>query len=226
VFAGLNIGKPGIAGAILQDRRQDPQKADDHRRTAQDRVFRRHWLAIVSTWFDRRRGLAISIAFNGATCGGIIIAPTLVVLVGAIGFTRAMLTMTVAMIVILIPVVISLIGLSVPAGRPLQGGNQGESIPTKSVPPTTSRRKLLRNFGFWTIAAPFALALLAQIGFIVHQIAFLEPTMGRSLAGFAGRLRRPSTLRPPRPTPHRASSLSRVLASFRSRVSKPSVNQP
>jgi cyanate permease len=27
--------------------------------------------------------------------------------------------------------------------------------------------------------------LLAQIGLIVHQIAFLEPTMGRSLAGFA-----------------------------------------
>jgi len=37
------------------------------------------------SWFDRRRGLAISIAFNGATCGGIIIAPTLVVLIGAIG---------------------------------------------------------------------------------------------------------------------------------------------
>jgi hypothetical protein len=34
------------------------------------------------------------------------------------------------------------------------------------------------------------------------------------------------TLRPPRPSAHRASSLSRVLASFRSSVSKPSVNQP
>jgi hypothetical protein len=30
----------------------------------------------------------------------------------------------------------------------------------------------------------------------------------------------------PQPTAHRASSLSRVLASFRSSVSKPSVNQP
>src|ERR1700704_4868887 len=45
---------------------------------------------IVSSWFDRRRGLAISIAFNGATCGGIVIAPTLVVLTDAIGFTPAM----------------------------------------------------------------------------------------------------------------------------------------
>src|SRR4051794_9244957 len=53
---------------------------------------------IVSSWFDHRRGLAISIAFNGATCGGIIIAPALVVLIGAIGVTRAMLTMTAIMV--------------------------------------------------------------------------------------------------------------------------------
>jgi MFS family permease len=131
---------------------------------------------IVSSWFDRRRGLAISIAFNGATCGGIIIAPTLVVLVGAIGFTRAMLTMTAVMIVILVPVVIGLIGVSPASQSPDQG---------KPGAPALSRWKLLRNFGFWTITAPFALALLAQVGFIVHQIALLEPTTGRALAALA-----------------------------------------
>jgi MFS family permease len=129
---------------------------------------------IVSSWFDRRRGLAISIAFNGATCGGIVIAPTLVVLVGAIGFTRAMLTMTAVMIVVLVPVVIGLIGLS----PGLRSSDQGK-------PPALSRRKLLRHFGFWTVTAPFALALLAQVGFIVHQIALLEPAMGRALAALA-----------------------------------------
>jgi MFS family permease len=131
---------------------------------------------IVSTWFDRRRGLAISIAFNGATCGGIIIAPTLVVLIAAIGFTRAMLTMTAVMILILVPVVIGLIGVS-PGHRP--------SDQDKRSTPALSRRKLLRHFGFWTITAPFALALLAQVGFIVHQIALLEPAMGRALAALA-----------------------------------------
>ena len=129
---------------------------------------------IVSSWFDRRRGLAISIAFNGATCGGIVIAPTLVVLIGAIGFTRAMLTMTAVMIFILVPVVIGLIGIS-PGNRSVD----------QDKPPALSRSKLLRHFGFWTIAAPFALALLAQVGFIVHQIALLEPAMGRALAALA-----------------------------------------
>jgi MFS family permease len=131
---------------------------------------------IVSSWFDRRRGLAISIAFNGATCGGIIIAPMLVVLVGAVGFTRAMLTMTAVMIFILVPVVIGLIGIS-PAHR--------SSDQRKPDVPALSRRKLLRHFGFWTITAPFSLALLAQVGFIVHQIALLEPAMGRALAALA-----------------------------------------
>jgi MFS family permease len=134
---------------------------------------------IVSSWFDHRRGLAISIAFNGATFGGIIVAPALVVLVGAIGFTRAMLTMTAVMIVILVPVVIGLIGVSVRASE------RRDQAATPSQPRALSRGQLLRNFAFWTIAAPFSLALLAQVGFIVHQIALLEPTMGRSLAALA-----------------------------------------
>jgi MFS family permease len=132
---------------------------------------------IVSSWFNHRRGLAISIAFNGATFGGIVIAPTLVVLIGAIGFTRAMLAMTTVMIVILVPVVVGLIGISAPARKHSDQADQ--------PPPALSRGKLLRDFGFWTIVAPFSLALLAQVGFIVHQIALLEPAMGRSLAALA-----------------------------------------
>jgi MFS family permease len=135
---------------------------------------------IVSSWFDHRRGLAISIAFNGATFGGIIIAPALVVLIGGIGFTWAMLAMTAIMIVILVPVVIGLIGVSAPARE------CRDQVASSSQPPSAlSRGRLLRDFGFWTIAAPFSFALLAQVGFIVHQIALLEPAMGRSLAALA-----------------------------------------
>ena len=130
---------------------------------------------LVSSWFDRRRGLALSIAFNGATCGGIIVAPVLVVLVERIGFTKAMLTMTVVMLLVLVPAVTGLIGLSVPS----------RSAGNTPVAPTLSRAKLLGNLPFWTITVPFALALLAQVGFIVHQIALLEPAVGRPLAALA-----------------------------------------
>src|SRR6516164_2121277 len=41
---------------------------------------------VLNSWFERRRGLALSLAFNGATCGGIVLAPLLLMLVGSVGF--------------------------------------------------------------------------------------------------------------------------------------------
>ena len=48
-----------------------------------------------------------------------------------------------------------------------------------------TRTGALRSLAFWSVAGPLAIALMAQIGFIVHQIAFLEPAMGRTSAGLA-----------------------------------------
>jgi MFS family permease len=139
---------------------------------------------ILSAWFDHRRGLAISLAFNGATFGGIVIAPALVLLVGAIGFTRAMLTATAVMLAVLLPIVVGLIHLPAPAGS-APHLRKISSAPANGMPAGRSRWLLLRSREFWSVSAPFALALLAQVAFIVHQIAILEPAMGRSLAAFA-----------------------------------------
>jgi cyanate permease len=35
------------------------------------------------------------------------------------------------------------------------------------------------------VAAPFAMALTAQVGFLVHQIAIVEPSVGRAQAGLS-----------------------------------------
>src|SRR6266436_5184418 len=40
---------------------------------------------ILAPWFHRRRGLAVSLAFNGATLGGVIVVPALLELVGRLG---------------------------------------------------------------------------------------------------------------------------------------------
>jgi cyanate permease len=47
------------------------------------------------------------------------------------------------------------------------------------------RAHAFRATSFWTITVPFALALTAQVGFIVHQIAFLAPLIGRAHASIA-----------------------------------------
>jgi len=137
---------------------------------------------IVSAWFHRRHGLAISLTFNGATCGGILIAPTLLFLVGAIGFRPALLAATVVMVAILVPIVLALVRLPASAQAVARRDAQSHADGASALP---SRWMLLRSRGFWTVSAPFAIALVAQIGFIVHQIAILEPNLGRSLAGAA-----------------------------------------
>ena len=134
---------------------------------------------VLNSWFERRRGLALSLAFNGATCGGIILVPVLLTLTGSIGFRAAMLAATAVMVVLLLPVIVLFIGW--PADHVPAAGSRpaaaGAAIP--------SRRVLLSNAAFWTMVLPFAIALLAQMGFIVHQVTFLEPLVGRSAAGLA-----------------------------------------
>jgi len=136
---------------------------------------------IVSLWFVRRRGLAISLAFTGASFSGIVVTPSLVYLVERFGFATAMLAGTAVMVVVLVPVALAWIG-------PPSTGARIDDPPPAQTPHAASdisRAMLMRRVAFWTISIPFALALVAQIGFIVHQIALLEPKIGRANAGFA-----------------------------------------
>jgi predicted MFS family arabinose efflux permease len=139
--------------------------------------------AVLSLWFVRRRGLAISLAFTGASFGGVVVTPMLVFLVERFGFAAAMLMATAIMVAVLVPVAVVWIGPP-SAGAPLSIDDPPQARPS-SESSDISRAKLMRSLAFWTISIPFALALLAQIGFIVHQIALLEPKVGRANAAFA-----------------------------------------
>src|SRR5215218_2088727 len=141
--------------------------------------------AVVSLWFVRRRGLAISLAFTGASCSGIVVTPSLVYLVERFGFTAAMLAGATVMVAVLVPVALAWVGPPSAEGPAAMGIDDPSQAETPSVPGDISRAALMCRMAFWTISLPFALALVAQIGFIVHQIALLEPKIGRANAGFA-----------------------------------------
>lgn len=143
---------------------------------------------IVAPWFERRRGLAISIAFNGAAVGGVVLVPALVFLIHRLGFTPAVATLVGVMAVTLTPLVLGLlargpeaVGLGPdgdsPAPRPVAGGAHGGSAPTA--------RAFLRTAHFWLVALPFTLGLTAQISVIIHQVSFLRPTLGVAGAAWA-----------------------------------------
>ncbi len=129
---------------------------------------------IISQWFTRRRGLAISLALNGASFGGIVVAPSLVGLISLTDFTTAMLIAAGVMVAILVPAIF----LWIPA-------HAAPAQPVIAADPVWTRRDALRSLPFWTVSGPFALALIAQVAFIVHQIAFMAPIVGRAQAALS-----------------------------------------
>src|SRR5215471_17870499 len=56
---------------------------------------------ILAPWFERRRGLVVSLAFNGATLGGVFVTPALLPLIDAQGFRRALATTALAQLAVL-----------------------------------------------------------------------------------------------------------------------------
>jgi MFS family permease len=130
----------------------------------------------VSLWFEHRRGMAISLALNGASFGGIAGVPLLVFAIGHLGFAMTMTLVAVVMVGVVIPIVACGVGRP-----PLQGGGP------KAVPASARqvRKAALGDIAFLSIAIAFALVLFAQVGFIVHLIAFLDPVIGREHAALA-----------------------------------------
>jgi MFS family permease len=133
---------------------------------------------ILGLWFDRRRGLAISLALNGASFGGVVIVPMLVFLGGATDFRTAMLVGAALILILLLPLVFVVLNTPVPRG-PI------EAKAGVAAPVSWTRRSALRSAAFRSVTAFSALGIFSQAGFLVHQIAFLEPTIGRYTAGIA-----------------------------------------
>ncbi len=140
-------------------------------------------LAMISTtlglWFDHKRGMAISLALNGASFGGIIGVPLLVAAINQFGFSRAMIAAAAAMVVVVVPVVLMFVS------RPPMQSSAALAANGDAVSPAQIRFDALRNIGFLSVTTAFALVLFAQVGFIVHLIAFLDAVIGRNSAAVA-----------------------------------------
>jgi cyanate permease len=135
----------------------------------------------LGLWFDKRRGMAISLALNGASCGGIVGVPLLVGAIGWFGFPATSIGAALTMIALAVPAILIWVGRP-PVRVPPANTVPGER-PAAARSATQIRNAAFRDLSFWTITVPFALLLVAQVGFIVHQISFLTPAMGRERAG-------------------------------------------
>src|SRR5215468_5236235 len=137
---------------------------------------------IIAPWFDKRRGLAISLALNGASAGGIVITPLLILLIERLHLASALLCIAGLMVAVLLPTA----ALFLRRKHPGERDHSSETTQTQlSAAPPWSPLALLYSWNFETISVPFALALMAQVGFLTHQVACLSPILGAAGAGWA-----------------------------------------
>jgi MFS family permease len=141
---------------------------------------------IVAPWFARRRGLAVSLAFNGATAGGVVMVPLLVFLIDRFGFAMALPLAGALMIAVLLPLLALVAREKRPGEHDKDDGPAAAGLAPSADPaaPPWNTRKVLRDPKFITISIPFALGLTAQVGFLTHQVAFLAPMTGTVTAGW------------------------------------------
>src|SRR6266436_6504392 len=120
----------------------------------------------LGLWFDHKRGMAISLALNGASFGGIIGVPLLVA--------------AIVMVVLMVPIILIFVG------RPPVHSSVTVAAASADAPSATRiRAQAFRDLGFLSVSIAFALVLFAQVGFIVHLISFLDSVTGRDRAAFA-----------------------------------------
>lgn len=146
--------------------------------------------AMVSPWFHSRRPAALSLAYNGASVGGILFSPLWVVAIATLGFPGAAAAIGIVMIATL-----WFLSHRYFATTPEELGvaPDGESAATAEPARHTANGVLpgfllWRNWRFITLAGGMALGLFAQIGLIAHLFSLLVPALGAYRAGLAAGL--------------------------------------
>jgi MFS family permease len=143
---------------------------------------------IVSPWFIRARPAALSMAYNGASVGGIVFSPLWVAAIAFMSFPLAAPAIGVVTVL-----AIWLVADLTLAKTPRQMGllPDGDAIGVAAIPVASPSAKPLPGSRLWrdpkflTLSAGMALGLFAQIGLIAHLFSLLVPALGAQSAGLA-----------------------------------------
>ncbi|MGY6499479.1 MAG: MFS transporter [Acidimicrobiales bacterium] len=147
--------------------------------------------AIIGRWFVARRARAMSISSTGVSVGGVILVPLATVLVARGGLELAGVVMALIVLALALPVVRLVLAWD-PSDLGLRP-DDGAALPSTTRAALDdsvqrrvwTRRQASSTLAFWAILVGFALVLMAQTGFIIHQISFLTERFGSETAAAA-----------------------------------------
>jgi len=141
---------------------------------------------LITRWFIKKRGLAMSIANTGLSVGGVILVPLASHLIIHLGLDKALPILGGIYMLVMIPMAILFIKQQpsdvgqYPDGEERPKGNDGHQKNTVDANQMRiwTRRQALKTVAFWSIALTFMLALGGQIAYLVHQVSFLGQYLG------------------------------------------------
>ena len=143
--------------------------------------------ALITNWFVRRRGQAMSITMTGMSVGGMVLVPFAAYLISRWGLGLALPCLGSMFILVIIPLALFVIRDKpadmgqVPDGKPRNRkeiGATDNALNLETQNRIWTRRQAMSTLSFWAIVAAFFLAISAQVAYLVHQISFLSATIG------------------------------------------------
>ena len=130
---------------------------------------------LISRWFDRRRGVALSILGTGFSLGGVVVVPPMRAVVDGIGWEASFVFSAIAILVVFIP-----IGALLVRNDPSDVGARpdGAAEPEPGAPPRVLTglplRAALRTPHFWLVGIGLTCFFFGLFGMLVHQIPLYE----------------------------------------------------
>lgn len=133
------------------------------------------FMALISRWFDRRRGIATSILGTGFSLGGFVVVPFVRLAIDVLGWRQSFLVSGVAIALVFLPIGLFVVRNS-PAEVGLRADGQSHAEAAAAPPPEVGLtvREAMRSPVFWVLAFGFMSFFFGMFGWLVHQVPFYE----------------------------------------------------
>jgi MFS family permease len=138
---------------------------------------------IVARWFVRHRARAMAIATFGASLGGTLLVPLNAAVLERWGGLAGGITLATITTSTIVPLALWVVKDGPEVLGLLPDGNIREIDDTPSVVDAAdiyawTIPEAMRTPAFWALTISYPLGMIAQSGFLVHQVMFLQPTFG------------------------------------------------
>jgi MFS family permease len=134
----------------------------------------------LAPWFEKHQGRAVSIASLGASVGGMIGAPALLLGIDRIGIQATTTVAGLAALAILLPLAQFVLRRRPQDMGLFPDGDPPHDIASTNDTPRWSRVEALRTAALGSVVVTFGIGMMVQIGFLTHQVALTAPSLGAS----------------------------------------------